>query len=508
MCPEFLAAADAVQRIPDGATIATDGFTMMGVAEELLSELEARYLASGSPRDLVVIHAAGQSDRVGGFEHFAVDGMVRRVVGSHWGLMPRMSSFLGASKAECVCLPQGQITATFRATAAGRPGHLSRIGLNTFVDPRLSGGKVNDAAGANSPDYVEAMTIDGATWLLYKSVPIDVAIIRATQVDENGNCSQDEEAVWLDTLAIVQAARASGGIVLCQAKKVVPAGSIPPRQVTIPGNLVDIVSVVSDASRSHRQTHGAEFDPIYLGRAGDAAAERRAARPPYSPRLAVARRVIRFLCRGDVVNLGTGIPGDTVGPALEEIGAQADVLLTLESGVYGGVPAGGVDFGIAKSPSAIIPQSAQFDFYNGGGLDAAIMGLGQVDAAGNVNVSALGGKRIGCGGFIDITQSARRVYFCFLFTGKHPKFVTEVNEISFSAEQAMMNGQEVKYVSDKALFSLTPNGLRLDEMSSKSSVAEIRASIPFEFEASDALSRMPDELFQPEAPQWTLRSKS
>jgi propionate CoA-transferase len=490
--PEFIPAAEAVKRIPDGATIATDGFTMMGVAEELLSELEARYRATGSPGNLVVIHAAGQSDRVGGFEHFAVDGMVRRVVGSHWGLMPRMSAFLGADKAECVCLPQGQITAMFRAIAAGRPGHLTKIGLGTFADPRLAGGKVNEAARAHSPDYVELMRVSGTDWLLYRSVSIDAAIIRATEVDEDGNCAQDEEAVWLDTLAIAQAARASGGIVLCQAKKVVPAGSIPPRRVTVPGNVVDVVSPVSDAARWHRQTHGAEFDPAFLG-----AATADQAGMPYSPRLAVARRAIRFLRQGDVVNLGTGIPGDAVGPALAEASEQDKVLLTLESGVYGGLPAGGVDFGIARSPSAIIPQSAQFDFYNGGGLDAAFMGLGQVDAAGNVNVSALGGKRIGCGGFIDITQSARRVYFCFLFEGKHPKFVPEVAEVSFSAGQALADGREVRYVSDRAVFTLTPRGLRLDELAPGASVEEIRAAIPFDIQISAELSRMPDELFHP-----------
>jgi propionate CoA-transferase len=499
--PEFLPAAEAVRRVPDGATIATDGFTMMGVAEELLSELEARYRATGAPGNLVVIHAAGQSDRIGGFEHFAVDGMVRRVVGSHWGLMPRMSRFLGESRAECVCLPQGQITAMFRATAAGRPGHLTKIGLGTFADPLLLGGKVNEAARAHSPDYVERLRVGDADWLLYRSVPIDVAIIRATQVDEAGNCSQDEEAVWLDTLAIAQAARASGGIVLCQAKKVVPAGSIPPRQVTVPGNLVDIVSPVSDAARSHRQTHGAVFDPAYLGGSGGQA--RAAATTPYSSRLAVARRAIRFLRKGDVVNLGTGIPGDAVGPALAEIGQQAEVLLTLESGVYGGVPAGGVDFGIAQAPSAIIPQSAQFDFYNGGGLDAALMGLGQVDAAGNVNVSALGGKRIGCGGFIDITQSARRVYFLFLFGGRHPKFVSRLDEVSFSADQATADGREVAYVSDRAVFSLTRYGLRLEEIGDIS-LDEIRAAVPFDFEVSRDLSPMPRELFKPEAPAWAL----
>jgi propionate CoA-transferase len=377
---------------------------------------------------------------------------------------------------------------------------------------------VNDAALASSPDYVRLQVIDDIEYLLYRSIPIDVAIIRATEVDADGNASQDEEAVWLDTLAIAQAARASGGIVICQAKRIVAAGTIAPRRVTVPGCVIDFVAHTDDPASQHRQTAAAEFDSAYISarpptvpdsadQASPSAGRpvRSAAAIPLSPRLSIARRAVRFLHTGDVVNLGTGIPGDAVGPALDEIGQASAVLLTLESGVYGGIPEGGVDFGISRYPSAIVPQSSQFDFYNGGGLDVAIMGLGQLDAEGNVNVSSLAGKRIGCGGFIDITQSARTVLFCFVFESKFGKFVTKLDEISFAASQARRLGQQVHYISDKSVFSLAADGgLSLDEIAAGVTVDSVLAAVPFEVAVSDRLTEMDPALFDPEVPAFEL----
>ena len=273
---------EAVGAIPDGATVAVDGFTLMGVAEALYEGIEQSFRATGHPKDLVIVHAAGQSNRKVGFEHFAVEGLAKRIVGSHWGLMPKMSSFLGAGLAEAVCLPQGQLSSLYRAIAAGRPGNLTRIGLGTFVDPRIESGKVNQPARDHAPDYVSVETIGGEEFMLYRSFKIDVGIFRASAVDEDGNCATDEEAVMLDALAIAQAAHNSGGIVICQAKKLVARGAIVPRQVTVPGALVDLVVQAPDPERQHRQ-----------------------------------------------------------------------------SGVYGGVPAGRVDFGITAHPTAIIPHASQ-----------------------------------------------------------------------------------------------------------------------------------------------------
>jgi propionate CoA-transferase len=483
---------DAVGAIPDGATVAVDGFTLMGVAEALYEGIEENFRSTGHPRDLVIVHAAGQSNRKIGFEHFAVEGLAKRIVGSHWGLMPRMSAFLGQGLAEAVCLPQGQLSTLYRSIAAGRPGNLTRIGLGTFVDPRIEAGKVNQPAREHAPDYVAIETIDGRDFMFYRSFKIDVGIFRASAADADGNCTLDEEAVTLDALAIAQAAHNSRGIVICQAKKLVARGAIAPRQVTVPGCLVDLVVQAPDPERQHRQSDGVFFDERYISPSSGAELPR----APYSTRLAIGRRAIRFLHRGDVVNIGTGIPGDSVGPALAEAGLSDAITLTVESGVYGGVPAGGVDFGITAHPTAIIPHASQFDFYNGGGLDATFMGAGQVDRQGNVNVSRLGGRIIGAGGFIDITQSARLVCFCFTLEGRNEKFVDHVDHLTFSAEQARRNNQTVLYVTERAIFRLEPDGLALVEIAPGLDVKDVLNQIPFQVILQKPIARIPEDIFQ------------
>jgi propionate CoA-transferase len=470
-----------------------DGFTLMGVAEALYEGIENSFRETGHPRDLVIVHAAGQSNRKIGFEHFAVEGLAKRIVGSHWGLMPRMSAFLGEGRAEAVCLPQGQLATLYRAIAAGRPGQLTRIGLGTFVDPRIEGGKVNQPARDHAPDYVTIETIDGEAYMFYRSFKIDVGIFRASAVDEDGNCSADEEAVMLDALAIAQAAHNSQGIVICQAKKLVPRGAIAPRHVAVPGALVDLVVQAPDPERQHRQTDGAFFDEIYISPSTGSELPR----AEFSTRLAIGRRAIRFLRLGDVVNIGTGIPGDSVGPALAEAGLSDRITLTVESGVYGGVPAGRVDFGITAHPTAIIPHASQFDFYNGGGLDATFMGAGQVDRDGNVNVSRLGGRIIGAGGFIDITQSARLVCFCFTLEGSHAKFVTRVDQLTFSAEQARRNHQEVLYVTERGVFRLESDGLTLIEIAPGLAINDVLGRLPFPVKVREPIARIPEDIFRP-----------
>jgi len=494
---------EAVAAIPGGATIAVDGFTLMGVAEALYEGIEQACRATGHPKDLVIVHAAGQSNRKIGFEHFAVEGLAKRIVGSHWGLMPRMSAFLGQGLAEAVCLPQGQLSTLYRAIAAGRPGNLTRIGLGTFVDPRIEGGKVNQPARDHAPDYVTIERLDSQDFMFYRSFKIDVGIFRASAVDADGNCSLDEEAVTLDALAIAQAAHNSHGLVICQAKKLVPRGAIAPRHVVVPGALVDLVVEAPDPERQHRQSDGVFFDEIYVTASSGAELPK----APFSTRLAIGRRAIRYLHSGDIVNIGTGIPGDSVGPALAEAGLSDAITLTVESGVYGGVPAGGVDFGITAHPTAIIPHASQFDFYNGGGLDATFMGAGQVDQQGNVNVSRLGGRVIGAGGFIDITQSARLVCFCFSLEGKREKFVNQVEHLTFSAEQARKNNQDVLYVTERAVFRLEPQGLALIEIASGVELQDVLDQIPFAVSVQAPVARMPEDIFRPTVARFDLPAR-
>jgi len=494
---------EAVAAIPDESTVAVDGFTLMGVAEALYEGIEQTFRETGHPRDLVIVHAAGQSNRKIGFEHFAVEGLAKRIVGSHWGLMPRMSAFLGQGLAEAVCLPQGQLSTLYRSIAAGRPGNLTRIGLGTFVDPRLEAGKVNQPARDHAPDYVAIETLDGQEFMFYRSFKIDVGIFRASKVDPDGNCAMDEEAVMLDALAIAQAAHNSGGVVICQAKKLVARGAIAPRQVAVPGCLVDLVVEAPDPERQHRQSDGVFFDERYI----TASSVAELPRAEFSNRLAIGRRAIRLLHHGDIVNIGTGIPGDSVGPALAEAGLSDAITLTVESGVYGGVPAGGVDFGITAHPTAIIPHAGQFDFYNGGGLDATFMGAGQVDQQGNVNVSRLGGRVIGAGGFIDITQSARLVCFCFTLEGRREKFVNQVEHLTFSAEQARRNNQEVLYVTERAVFRLEPDGLVLIEIAPGLEIKALLDQIPFHVRVQEPVARMPEDIFRPTVAPFDLPAR-
>lgn len=473
----FTTAAEAVGQITDGLTVATDGFTLLGVAEEVFAALESRFLETGTPLGLTLVAASGQSGNALGFDHFAHEGFVARVVGSHWGLQPKMSRFLQREGAQAICLPQGQISALYRATAAGRPGNLTTVGIGTFVDPEMDGGRINESA-RQAPDYVTSMDIDGRRHLLYRSFPIHVGIIRVTAVDDDGNCSLIEEAVTLDQLAIAQAARASGGIVIVQAKYRVARGAIRPRDVAIPARFVDYAVVTSDADTYHRQSLGFGFDErlITAGRLTD----RFDGASPPADRLAVGRRAVRDLVGGEIINIGIGLPGDVIGAALSEAGLADRVTVTVESGIHGGSPLGGTDFGAALYPEAIIAHSSQFDFYHGGGLDATYMGVGQVDRQGNVNVSLLGDRVIGCGGFIDITQSTRRVYFCFVLGGRHPKFVDRVAHLTFNGAEAMARGQEVWFVTERAVFRLIPDGLELVEVATGCDIErDVLSLIPF-----------------------------
>lgn len=489
MAPRFLTADEAVAEIRDGATVATDGFTMLGVAEEVLDSLERRYLATGSPRGLTAVAASGQSGNALGFEHLAHDGLVARVIGSHWGLQPRMSRFLARDAAQALCLPQGQISALYRTIAAGRPGHLTTVGTGTFVDPDLGGGRMN-ASARSAPDLTTAVEIDGERYLLYRAFPIDVGIIRATAVDEDGNCSMAEEAVHLDALAIAQATKASGGTVIVQAKRRVPSGTLAPRDVVVPAAFVDVVVVTSDADRFHRQSAGFAFDPRLVS-PGATLDDLTADDLPAADRLSVGRRAVRDLRGGEVVNIGTGIPGDVIAAALQEAGLAGRVTVTVESGVHGGAALGGTDFGAAVHPAAIVSHASQFDFYDGGGLDATYMGVGEVDRDGNVNVSLLGDRVIGCGGFIDITQSTRRIYFCFVMGGRHRKFVDRVSHLTFSGDAARRNGQEVWYVTERAVFRLVEDGLELAEVAQGYDVErDVLPLVPFPVRVPDVVRPM------------------
>jgi propionate CoA-transferase len=409
--------------------------------------------------------------RGGGMDRFAHDGMLAKVIASHWGWAPRIQRMAREERFAAYCLPQGVMSHLLRAVAGGTPGVIAKVGLGTFVDPRLDGGRLNASAVES---LVELVELRGEEWLLYPSLPIDCAVIRASYADEDGNLVMDEEGLFAETLSAAQAAANSGGLVIAQVGELRSRGEIDPRRVKVPGVLVDALVV----DESQRLSLATEADPALTG----------AARFEDSPapmamgvRKAIARRAANELRPGDVVNLGFGMP-DGVASVLAEAGASSSVTFTLEQGHVGGVPATGSDFGLARNQAAMIDAGYQFDWYDGGGLDIAVLSFAQVDSVGNVNVSKFGGRIPGIGGFVNISQGARRVVFVGTFMagreqdlrfgdglrivadGNSPKFVDSVEQISFSGEYARRWSRPVLYVTERAVFELADDGIVLVEI--------------------------------------------
>ncbi len=474
---KVMAVSDAVREyIKDGATITFGGFIGSAHPEEVSLTIEQEFLTTGKPNNLTLLYCAGMGDgKEKGLNHLGHEGLVSKVIGGHWGLVPKLQKLALENKIAAYNLPQGVISQLYRDIAAGKPGLITHVGLKTYVDPRLEGGKINEKA-REAGDIVELIHIHGEEKLFYNAFPIDVAVIRATYADEHGNCTMEHEGVTLDALSIAQATKNSGGKVIVQVEKVVQHGSLDSRMVKIPGILVDAIVVAKP--ENHMQTFDTAYNPAY---SGEIRVPVDTLEPlPMDVRKVITRRAAMELVPHAIVNLGLGMPECISAVTAEE--NVSDIILTAESGVIGGVPAKGLSFGVTANAECVIDQSYQFDFYDGGGLDVAFLGLAEMDGQGNVNVSKFGTKLPGCGGFINITQNAKKVVFCGIFTagglqeafrdgkveilqeGRGKKLVSQVQQITFSGEYARQMGQKVFYITERAVFELTGEGVALIEI--------------------------------------------
>ncbi|MEM6547334.1 MAG: CoA-transferase [Pseudomonadota bacterium] len=475
MANKIVSAVEAVRLIRSGDAVTTSGFVGIGVPDGILAALEARFLETREPRDLTLFFAAGQGDgKDRGLNRLGHDGLLARVIGGHWGLIPKVGQLALAGRIEAYNLPQGCISHLYREIAARRPGMLSKVGLETFVDPRHGGGKINDVT---QEDLVQLTEFGGETYLFYRAMPLDIAILRGTTADEAGNVTMEREALILDNLAQAMAVKNSGGIVLVQVERVAAPRSLNPRDVIIPGALVDAIVVAEP--EHHLQTYATAYSHLFTGRFRAPASA--AAPIQLGARKVIARRCAFELPVNGIVNLGIGMP-EGVAAVVGEEGLTDHLTLTAEPGVIGGQPASGLDFGAAVNTQAIIAQNQQFDFYDGGGLDMACLGMAEVDAAGNVNVSRFGARLAGAGGFINISQAAKRLVFAGTFTaggldiavqqgrlqireeGRAMKFRARVEQITFSGARAARLDQPVLYVTERCVFELCENGLRLIEI--------------------------------------------
>jgi acyl CoA:acetate/3-ketoacid CoA transferase len=471
---KLVSVREAVERIESGQTVAVGGSGhLLQVPDGVLAALGARYRETGAPAGLTVVHTMGIGDNADrGMGRLAYPGLVRRFIGSHYGHNPEIMRLIADDEVEALGIPGGTLSLLYREIAGGRPGLVTKVGLGTFVDPRVDGGRLNARTDGAIAEVVE---LAGDEWLFYPSFPIDVGIIRATTSDTRGNLTMEDEAGYADNLALASAVHNSGGHVIAEVKRLAEAGSLPPRSVRVPGILVDAVVV----DPLQHQTGATVYSPYLAGtlRAPGATIPRL----EQGPRKLIARRAAEELHPGDIVNLGFGVSSG-VASILAEEGCYDEVSFSIEQGIVGGVPGVGLDSGTAVNAEAYIDEGAQFDLYDGGALDVACVAFGEVDARGDVNVSKLGARAVGPGGFINITQNAHKVVFCGTLTGgglevsldeeelrivregRYRKFVARVDHITFAAGQAGGSGREVVYVTERAVFRLTREGLLLTEV--------------------------------------------
>jgi len=507
---KVLSFEEAVSLIEDGDTLLIGGSGGgHAVPEKLIVSLKERYLNSGNPRGLTLVHPVGIGDMdTQGVGHLAYPDLLKRIVTGALVNTPAIQKMAQEDTIEAYTLPQGVLSQLTREIAAGRPGLISHVGLHTFVDPRLGGGQQSPSA---KEDLVEVIELNGREWLFYKPFNVDIAFLRGTTADEDGNITMEREAIFGEMLSMAQATHNAGGVVIVQVARLAQKGNLAPKDIKIPGMLVDLVVVDSQ----QMQSYTTQYSPAFSGELRVPLDEI----PPlvFDARKIIARRAAMELFPQAICNLGAGVSTGIANIAAEE-GFLDQIVLTNEQGLIGGAPASGVNAGAAMNYDAIVDQPYQFDFYDGGGLDLAFLSFAQVDAQGSVNVSRFGDKVIGIGGFQNIAQNAKKVVFSGTFTagslkmawpdgrtqianeGNFPKFVSKLQQVSYSGPYAAELGQDVLFVTERAVFQPGNNGLILTEIAPGIDLQrDILAQMGFQPEISPNLKEMDNRIFVPES---------
>lgn len=475
---KIITASEVAKLINDEDFVATTSNGLGGLAEEVLAAIEERYLKENHPQDITFVHSCGigNGTKGRGSDYLAHEGLVKRLIAGHTGTSPTMAQFVVEDKIEAYLLPQGVITHMYRATAGKTPGVFTKVGLNTYVDPRLQGGMINDRT---REQLIKLINIDGEDFLHYPPLPINVAIMRGTTADVNGNVTTEDEVVDFEYLPLAMAAKNNGGIVIVQVKNLAEAHTLNSKSVRIPGSLVDYI-VVNEDPDYHYQTNGTKFNQAFTSKYKVPLDSVNLEAAPLDARKIIARRAAMELRSNSIVNLGIGIPMGISNIIFEE-GVENDITFTLELGTFGGIPASVKDFGAAYNSHAHVPHDHMFDFYDGGGLDTAFLGFAQFDKYGNVNVSKFGPNVAGPGGFINISQSSKKVVFTGTFSvggkseikdqkltitdhGKAKKIVEKVEQITFSSKYATENNLSVLYITERAVFDIFEGKLRIIEI--------------------------------------------
>ncbi len=471
-----MSGSEAVKLIKNEDKLAIDGFVGAGIAEEILSALERRFVETGEPKDLTIYQVGGPGNRKGGgLDRLAHEGLIKKVIGSYFNLNPKLQDMALTGEVEAYMYPLGIMSQMFRDIAAGRPGVITHVGLNTFVDPRIEGVHLHEKYKKNN--LVEVIQLDGREWLWYKSFPVTVAIIRGTTADEIGNMSMEKEVSSYEVLSMASAAKRFGGKVIIQVERIAKEHSIHPKNVKLPGALVD--AIVIGKPENHWQTVKHEYLPAYSGEIKSSQTAYRPAK--FDQRKVIGRRAALELRRGYNVNLGVGAP-EFVAAVLGEEGMSDEVNFLIEVGTIGGTPGNGMDFGAAFNADAHIDTPYMIDMFDGGLLDISFLGFAQVDQCGSVNVSKVKNRIPGVGGFINVTQNAKRVIFCGTMTadgcktsysrkkayiekeGSIKKFVSKVDQITFSSDDARRKNQEVIYITERCVFRMHKEGIILTEI--------------------------------------------